>query len=87
MDWIQDGLEGSLRAGKSKGGRKGVMLNLALPERTVYKLQRLLEEMVAPDGDWFKKREVVLLHEDIRLAVVDCEEQEANREAREKALH
>jgi len=84
MDWIEEALEGSLRAGKSHGGRQGVMLTLHLPERTVYKLQRMLEEIAAPDGDFFKKRAVFLLSEDLRLAVVDAEEVEADREAREK---
>jgi hypothetical protein len=81
MDWVAEGLEGSLRAGKSKGGRKGVMLNLALPERSVYQLQRMLEEMAAPNGDFFKTRAAVLLSEDLRMAVVVSEEVEANREA------
>ena len=81
MDWVAEGLEGSLRAGKSKGGRKGVLLNLALPERSVYQLQRMLEEMAAPNGDYFKTRAAVLLSEDLRLAVVDWEEQVADKEA------
>jgi len=84
MDWIEEALEGSLRAGKSRGGRKGVMLTLHLPERSVYQLQRMLEAIVAPEGDYFKKRMAVLLSEDLRLAVVDWEEQVADRETRDK---
>ena len=84
MDWIADGLEGSLRAGKSKGGRQGIKLTLQLSEKSVYKLQRLLEEMAAPNGDYFKTRAAVLLSEDLRMAVVEAEEQEADAEALEK---
>lgn len=87
MDWmIEEALEGSLRAGKSKGGRKGVMATLSLPERSVYQLQRILEGIVAPDGDFFKKRAALLLSEDLRLAVVDWQEQVADHEAREKVF-
>lgn len=81
MDWIQEGLDGSLRAGKSHGGRKGVTIDLTLPEKTVYQIQRMLEELAAPNGDYFKTRAAVLLLEDLRLAVVAAEEVEADREA------
>jgi len=79
MDWIQEALEGSLRSGKSRGGRNGVKLTLNLSERSVYRLQRLLEELASPNGDYFKTRAAVLLSEDLRLAVVDAEEAEADR--------
>lgn len=87
MPWmIEDALEGSLRAGRAKGGRTGVMLTLSLPERSVYQLQRLLEDLAAPNGDYFKTRAAVLLSEDLRLAVVDWQEQVADHEARGKVF-
>ena len=70
MDFIAEALEGSLRAGKSRGGRADVSLTLTLPERSVYQLQRMLEEMATANPDWFKVRAVVLLSEDLRKAVV-----------------
>ena len=73
MDFIAEALEGSLRAGKSRGGRKDVTVTLTLPERSVYQLQRMLEEMATANPDWFKVRAVVLLSEDLRKAVVAWE--------------
>jgi len=85
MSWmVEEALEGSLRAGRSRGGRQGVMVTLSLTERSVYQLQRMLEDLAAPNGDYFKTRAAVLLSEDLRLAVVDWEEQVADGEAREK---
>lgn len=86
MDWVKDGLEGSLRAGKSHGGRKGVMLTLHLQERSVYQLQRLLEDQATTATDYFKTRAAVLLSEDLRLAVIDWEEEVADQPARTKVF-
>ena len=81
MNSIDEALEGSLRLGKSKGGRKDVVLHLDLTERSVYKLQRLLEEEAAQSTDFFKVRESVLLSEDVRRAVVAAQQDEEERAA------
>jgi len=84
MDFIEEALEGSLRAGKSPGGRKGVMLTLLLPERSVYQLQRLLEEWATVSDNYFKVRATVLLSEDLRMAVADAEQAAAEELAEAK---
>jgi len=81
MEYIEEALEGSLRAGKSKGGRKGVVLTLNLPERSVYILQRTLEDMAAQSTDFFKVRVMVLLSEDVRRAVAKAQQDEEERAA------
>ena len=67
---VEEALEGSLRAGKSRGGRAAVWLDLHLAERTVYKLQRLLESLAQESKVWFEIRDVVLLSEEVRKAVL-----------------
>ena len=73
---IDEALEGSLRAGKARGGRRDVWIELRLGERTVYKLQRLLEGVAAESKNWFEIRELVLLSEELRWAVVLYERQQ-----------
>ena len=72
---VDEALEGSLRAGKSRGGRVDVWLELRLTERTVYKLQRLLEGLAAHSDNYFEIRQVVLISEEVRVAVCNCERQ------------
>jgi len=79
---IDEALEGSLRAGRSRGGRANVFLDVRLRERTVYKLQRLLEGLAEKSENWFEIREVVMLSEEVRMAVRNCQSLEA-RETRD----
>ena len=76
---VEEALEGSLRAGKSRGGREDVWLDLHLTERTVYKLQRKLEGLATKNENWFEVREVVLLSEDVRKAVLYCQREQELR--------
>ena len=77
---VEEALEGSLRAGKSHGGREDVWLDLRLTERTVFKLQRKLEGLAADSKNWFEIRAVVLLSEDVRRAVIDYQREQGLRE-------
>lgn len=87
MDEIEEALEGSLRAGKTRGGREDVWLDLRLSERTVYKLQRKLEGLAAESKNWFEIRDVVLLSEDVRKAVLYYQrEQELREQAQNLAV-
>ena len=72
----EDALEGRLCAGRSHGGRQDLFLELRLSERSVYQLQRVLEETAIKSENPFEVRGCVLLGEELRLAVALWQEHE-----------
>jgi hypothetical protein len=66
---IEEALEGRVSVGRSRGGRKDCLLSIVLSERAVYRLQTLLERRAIESDNWFEVREVVLLAEELRVAV------------------
>jgi len=73
--WMyEDGLAGRIAAGKSHHGATNENISLILSGKRVYQLQKFLEEEVGKGGDYFRVRWLVLMAEEIRLAVYEASE-------------
>jgi hypothetical protein len=71
---IEDAQAGRIPTGKSRQGESEGTMFLEMDGRKVYQLQKYLEEQVEKGGDFFGVRMVVLLHEELRQAVILAQE-------------
>jgi hypothetical protein len=67
---VEDALPGRFCLGKSRHGDYPENLTLSFKGKTVYQLQRFLEEEAEKGGDFFRVRLLVLLAEELRVAIV-----------------
>ena len=61
---------GRLTVGKGRNGPNG-NLTLTLAARRVFQLQKLLESLAASEGTYAEKRALILILEDLRLAIAE----------------
>ncbi len=71
---IEDAQAGRIPVGKSHQGESEGTMYLEMDGRRVYQLQKYLEEQVEHGGEFFNVRMVVLLHEELRQAVMLAQE-------------
>jgi hypothetical protein len=76
MWMVEEAMPGRLTAGKSHHGETAERLNLEMDGRTVYHLQKYLEQQIEKAGAFFEIRELVLLSEDLRRAVAVAQGQD-----------
>ena len=69
----EDALEGRMTVGKSHQGSTPEQVTLALPGKRIYQLQKFFEEEAAKGGDWFRVRWMVVMAEEIRMAVANAD--------------
>lgn len=67
---------GRLTVGKTRNGPDG-KITLTLPTRRVFQLQKFLEAVVEREGNFAEKRALVLILEDVRLAIAEERERQA----------
>jgi hypothetical protein len=70
MWMVEDALEGRLSIGQSRGSHAEEEYVVRLPGKQFHQLQKLLEEMAAAGGDFFRARIAVKLWEALRRGVV-----------------
>lgn len=69
MDHSGSELEGRINLGKSRKGDVPDRLKVSLRGRLLFELQGLLEGEVRKGGDYLRVRDLVLMAEEIRIAV------------------
>ena len=80
--WMaEDALEGRISSGKSHKGSVDDDLLLVLPGKRVYQLQKFLETEAANGGDYFRVRWLILMAEDVRLAVASAAKPPSNKQS------
>jgi hypothetical protein len=71
---IDDALAGRINVGRSRKGDFTGDVQLTLDGRLVYQLQKFLEEESTRSDSYFRTRWLVLMSEELRLAVRDAVE-------------
>ena len=79
MWMVKDALEVRIAQGKSHTGALPERVTLTLDGKRVYQLQKFLEEEMTKGGDHFRIRWLVLMAEDLRLAVTDFRDAQQTR--------
>lgn len=69
MDWIHEEQDGMLYVGRSRNGDDKTSLVIELKGKTLYQIQKLLEETAVQAEDFAQTRMATLLHEELRKAI------------------
>ncbi len=73
---VNDALQGRISQGKSKRGDAPDVITLSVSGKFAYEMQQFFEAEASKGGDFFRVRFMVLLAEQLRLAVAEARENE-----------